>query len=635
MLGRERMMDSESRLSVMVVVCGVIVALGSLAHAQYGGGSGEPNDPYLIYTPEQLQAIGADPNHWSKQFKLMADLDLTAYPGDEFNIIGREIVKVTARTRTRGLAAVIIERTLIPFTGTFDGGGHTISNFTYTCRDGNKIGLFGYVADPNARICDLGLIDPRIVAQGGEEIGCLVGRIDDGAVVNCHIRLGRILADTVSHVGALVGHIQGGTLADCGSVVSFVLCQGGTSVGTLAGYLREGTLRRCYADDSLVLGEDSVGGLLGTNGGGTVEDCRAVSTVTGGEFVGGLIGTNTGAVMSSEANSDVWGSRWVGGLVGESNTPRKGRGAEGVVLVTIDDSHSSGVVVGEEYVGGLVGLHWAGTISACHARGLVGGDESVGGLVGLSRTASIITVSYATASVTGDEAAGGLVGSNEGTVATCYASGDVAGVDCLGGLVGGDEGAIASCYATGSVSGLQRIGGLVGYHEEGALTNSYSVGSVTGEWLIGGLVGHELMSAIHACFWDVEASGQIDGKGGTGSTTAEMMRAETFLEAGWDFVGEVENGTDDIWWIWEGRDYPRLWWELADEDATEALQDKRRAGGGAGQGAISLRGERGESIPVGIVGAEAVGARDGEAGCWRGFAGLAEAGRGVWLGNFI
>ena len=28
-----------------------------------------------------------------------------------------------------------------------------------------------------------------------------------------------------------------------------------------------------------------------------------------------------------------------------------------------------------------------------------------------------------------------------------------------------------------------------------------------------------------------------------------------------DFVGETDNGTDDIWWIVEGQDYPRLWWE--------------------------------------------------------------------------
>jgi len=26
-------------------------------------------------------------------------------------------------------------------------------------------------------------------------------------------------------------------------------------------------------------------------------------------------------------------------------------------------------------------------------------------------------------------------------------------------------------------------------------------------------------------------------------------------------VGETANGTEDIWWIDEGKDYPRLWWE--------------------------------------------------------------------------
>jgi len=43
-----------------------------------------------------------------------------------------------------------------------------------------------------------------------------------------------------------------------------------------------------------------------------------------------------------------------------------------------------------------------------------------------------------------------------------------------------------------------------------------------------------------------------------------MQTAGTFLEAGWDFVGETTNGTEDIWWILEGKDYPRLWWEAHD-----------------------------------------------------------------------
>ena len=40
----------------------------------------------------------------------------------------------------------------------------------------------------------------------------------------------------------------------------------------------------------------------------------------------------------------------------------------------------------------------------------------------------------------------------------------------------------------------------------------------------------------------------------------------TSWEAGWDFVGETANGTEDIWWIDEGKDYPHLWWELNEEE---------------------------------------------------------------------
>ena len=44
-------------------------------------------------------------------------------------------------------------------------------------------------------------------------------------------------------------------------------------------------------------------------------------------------------------------------------------------------------------------------------------------------------------------------------------------------------------------------------------------------------------------------------------TTAQMQAADTFLSAGWDFVDETDNGVEDIWWILEAQDYPRLWWE--------------------------------------------------------------------------
>jgi parallel beta-helix repeat protein len=95
---------------------------------------------------------------------------------------------------------------------------------------------------------------------------------------------------------------------------------------------------------------------------------------------------------------------------------------------------------------------------------------------------------------------------------------------------------------------------------------------------------------VSTCFWDVQNSGLINMCGSQGDeatgcdnrygkTTAEMQTASTFLDAGWDFVGEMTNGPNDIWWIFEGRDYPRLWWEklYVDDDATgDPLENGRQ-----------------------------------------------------------
>jgi len=105
------------KITVLVVICSCSFS----AQAKYGGGTGEPNDPYLIFDANQMNAIGADSNDWDKHFKLMADIDLSAYTETEFNIIG---------TYWRN-----------PFTGVFDGNDRTISNFTYISTGTSCIGL--------------------------------------------------------------------------------------------------------------------------------------------------------------------------------------------------------------------------------------------------------------------------------------------------------------------------------------------------------------------------------------------------------------------------------------------------------------------------------------------------------------
>ena len=45
-----------------------------------------------------------------------------------------------------------------------------------------------------------------------------------------------------------------------------------------------------------------------------------------------------------------------------------------------------------------------------------------------------------------------------------------------------------------------------------------------------------------------------------------MQIAGIFLDAGWDFIDQTENDTENIWGILEGQDYPRLLWELIPEN---------------------------------------------------------------------
>ena len=195
------------------------------------------------------------------------------------------------------------------------------------------------------------------------------------------------------------------------------------------------------------------------------------------------------------------------------------------------------------------------------------------GLFGrLEGAAEVRNVGVVDVNITGSgDYIGGLAGDNSwGTITKCYSTGSVSGNLAVGGLVGKNgwywPANITNSYSTARVGGESKIGGLVGWYtskwQHGNVAQCYSSGPVSGIGDVGGLLGYVLYGDVTACFWDTQTSGQGGSAGGTGKTTAQMHMARTFLEAGWDFVGETGNGTEDIWWIDEGKGYPRLWWEL-------------------------------------------------------------------------
>jgi hypothetical protein len=300
----------------------------------YGGGSGEPNDPYLIYTAEHLNTIGSMECIRDKHFKLMADIDLGGLDGQDgrpkFNIIGTDGYN--------------------PFSGVFDGNGHTISNFIYDSGDRLCGGLFGYVDGANPEIKNLGLIDPNVDAGTGNYVGSLVGFIN-GTITNCYVEGGSVSGD--EDVGGLVGYNQYGTITDCYSTGNVT---GVENVGGLVG-LNHGTITNCYSAGS-VSGSHRVGGLLGGNDRWTITYCYATGSISGEDDVGGLVGWNyKGTIINCYSAGSVTGNNRVGGLVGLNEGGYR-------AFSTIRNCYSTGTVSGMSSVGGLVGGKSYGEVTA-------------------------------------------------------------------------------------------------------------------------------------------------------------------------------------------------------------------------------------------------------------------------------
>ncbi|MCF7958348.1 MAG: SBBP repeat-containing protein [Phycisphaerae bacterium] len=160
---------------------------------------------------------------------------------------------------------------------------------------------------------------------------------------------------------------------------------------------------------------------------------------------------------------------------------------------------------------------------------------------------------------------GGLCGKNSGNINNCYVIGTINGGTCLGGLCGSNNGIIDNCYTMSDLSGNTSLGGMCGQNMlNGIITNGYSTGPVSGLDLLGGFCG-ENDGAIDFSFWDVDTSGMgsedDDNNGATGKTTLQLWSKNLFTDTGWDFIGETENGSENIWRIDDGFDYPRIDWQ--------------------------------------------------------------------------
>ena len=308
-----------------------------------------------------------------------------------------------------------------------------------------------------------------------------------------------------------------------------------TSGVGLIGYLdTSASLNNLSLIDNNVNGNLYVGGLMGYNSGGTVENCHVTGSVSGDISVGGFAGVISGTIKNCYSTGNVSGSSFVSGFAGYINSG------------TITNCYSTGNASGSSSVGGFAGYIDSGTITNCYSTGNASGNNGVSGFAGSS--SGTIENCYSTGNANGNNYVGGFTGTNSGTIKNCYSTGNASGDDYIGGFAGASSSTIKNCYSIGNASGNNYVGGFAGASSV-TIENCYSTGNASGNNYIGGFAGGYI-GTIENCFWDTEASGMADSDGGTGKTTSEMKQEVTFTGAGWNLV--------DTWSIWDGKTYPYL-----------------------------------------------------------------------------
>ncbi len=289
---------------ITAIFLSLALLLSALPELAWGAGS-----TLSISTAEEFVKFARDCtlDSYSREmtFQLTADIDLT---GQDFSSVPL-------------------------FSGTFDGGGHTISGLSIT-GDGSHQGLFRYVAQ-GALIKNLTV--SGTVTPGGT--GCVVGGVagsNSGTLLRCQF------------TGTISGVEQVGGIA-------------GENTST-------GVITSC-AFSGVVTGEHEVGGVVGSNQ-GVLLDCGndgEINTVPVSSTA------NTTFDISSLSEEDFVSVINIGGIAGKN--------ASSGIIQSCENRGNVGYEHLGYNVGGIAGIT-SGYLFTCTNRGAVLGRRDVGGIAG-------------------------------------------------------------------------------------------------------------------------------------------------------------------------------------------------------------------------------------------------------------
>ena len=443
-----------------------------------------------------------------------------------------------------------------------------------------------------------------VIISGTSYVGGVVGCVSgSGSVTDC-------TADcNVSgslYVGGLAGHVTGtGSISDCTSSGEV---SGASNVGGYVGYYNSSaalTFENLSRSDSTTATGDNVGGFFGqinTEGTVTLKNLTNSANITGTNYVGGIVGMqHYGNVENCTNNGAVSAVGDVGGISGSANNSSK-----------ISNSTNNGAITGSShYVGGILGSAYNdGSIvvitNATNSGAVYTNGNYVGGILGGTQPDATATLSGTltnTGSVRGVSYVGGIVGrlcnatdaeltltwTATVSIATAVINSGTVGVAAIGDYLGGVIGWLGARIKITEDSTIRftskdvdmdwsqntnggAIGGIVGYNEGTILaTTSFTGGrildragsdtnvtidEVAGAY-VGGIVGYNagtIKNATKGGSDDISSMGSnpyVGGIAGYNSGTIEScnyianstvnginMRETTYLYSA-DYVGGI------------------------------------------------------------------------------------------------
>ena len=456
---------------------------------------------------------------------------------------------LTANTESLLAWTPIGSNSYYPFSGTFDGQGHSVSGI-YINSENNYQGLFCY---NDGTIKNVGVTESYI--KGSKYVGGICG-YNYGSISDCY-NSGTISGN--SYVGGVCGDNSYGTISNCynsGTV------SGSEEVGGVCGY-NYGSISNCYNSSTVSgIGEyySSIGGVCGYNF-GSISNCYFLQgTADGG--INGNDESGKAEVKTSEqfASGEVcWllnGSSdanptWfqtlntddypvlddahttvyaIGNCPNDINNSYSNQGPSNVGGHTDNDNDFRcdycGMVMLQEpelsdgvyQISNLAELYWF--------AGLVNGSLSG---VEQNREANAVLTSDITINENVLDANGNLtestddllvwtpIGLNWGT--SFYGTFDGQGHNVNGiyinsennyqGLFGYNSGIIKNIEVIESyIKGDSHIGGMCGYNSDyGTISNCYNSGTINGNEQIGGVCGDNSYGTISNCY----NSGKVNG----------------------------------------------------------------------------------------------------------------------------